>query len=217
MTVKEFSRKYLITNEVLNATTHGIAALLAIVGLVFLLIRGNQLNSTVHIIAYSLYGATLILLFLSSCLYHSLIFTRAKKIFQVFDHSSIFLLIAGSYTPYCLLAIGGPLGIGMLIAVWTLAILGVIYKSIAIPKSKGVNHLSTIIYVLMGWLCLIAVRPLYEALGTQGIVLLVLGGVSYTVGAIFYSFKQVKFMHVVWHLFVMLGAGFMFFSIFLTT
>lgn len=209
-----FSKKYLIVNEVLNAVTHGIGVGLSIAGLVLLLVKGARLGSATHIVAYAIYGATLILLFLASTLFHSLIFTKAKKVFQVFDHSSIYLLIAGSYTPFCLLTIKGWLGWTLFIVIWLMALLGVIYKSIWLAK-KG--NSAVIIYIIMGWLCLTAVKPLYEGLGLMGTGLLALGGVSYTVGAIFYGMKNVRFMHVVWHLFVMLGAGLMYFSILLYT
>ena len=205
-----FSKKYLIVNEVLNAVTHGIGVGLSIAGLVILIVKGVNLHSPIHVVAYSIYGATLVLLFLASTLFHSLIFTKAKKVFQVFDHSSIYLLIAGSYTPFCLITIQGAFGWGLFIVIWLMAFLGVIYKSIWLSK-KG--NSATIIYIIMGWLCLLAVKPLYLGLGLGGTSLLVLGGVSYTVGALFYGMKNTKFMHVVWHLFVMLGAALMFFSI----
>ncbi|WP_348919912.1 PAQR family membrane homeostasis protein TrhA [Enterococcus rotai] len=213
----KFSRKYMILNEVLNAVTHGIGASLSIAGLVILLVKGARLGSAVHVVSYAIYGSTLILLFLSSTLFHSLIFTRAKKVFQVFDHSSIFLLIAGSYTPFCLLSIKGWLGWLLFVLIWAMAISGVVYKSLTLHKQETVKNISTVIYIIMGWLCITAAKPLYDSLGPTGIALLVAGGVSYTLGAAFYSLKSVRFMHVVWHLFVMLGAGFMFFSILLYT
>ncbi len=209
----KFSKKYLIVNEVLNAVTHGIAAGLSIAGLVILLIKGAQSGSPLHVVSYAIYGTTLILLFLASTLFHSLIFTRAKKVFQVFDHSSIFLLIAGSYTPFCLISIKGWLGWTLFILIWLLAISGVVYKSLTLHKQETVKNVSTVIYIIMGWLCVIAARPLYQSLGFAGTALLVAGGVSYTLGAAFYTIKGVRFMHVVWHLFVMLGAGFMYFSV----
>ncbi|MGX7351380.1 hemolysin III family channel protein [Enterococcus canis] len=209
----KFSKKYLIVNEVLNAVTHGIGTGLSIAGLVVLLVKGARLGSAVHVVSYAIYGATMILLFLASTLFHSLIFTKAKKVFQVFDHSSIFLLIAGSYTPFCLLSIRGWQGWTLFVVIWLLAILGVIYKSIWLHKTTRFSKISTIIYIIMGWLCLTAAPALYSSLGPKGILLLVLGGVSYTLGALFYSLKNVRFMHVVWHLFVMLGAGLMYFSV----
>ena len=209
----KFTRRYLILNEVLNAVTHGIGFGLSIAGLVILLIKGARLDSPIHIISYAIYGSMMILLFLFSTLFHSLMFTRAKKVFQVFDHASIFLLIAGSYTPFCLLSIQGWLGWTLFILIWLLAISGIVYKSLTLHKKETLSKISTLIYIIMGWLCVIAFKPLIASLGFWGTFLLTSGGVSYTVGALFSSIKSVRFMHVVWHLFVMLGAGLMYFSV----
>lgn len=209
----KFTRRYLILNEVLNAVTHGIGFGLSIAGLVILLIKGARLDSPIHIISYAIYGSMMILLFLFSTLFHSLMFTRAKKVFQVFDHASIFLLIAGSYTPFCLLSIQGWLGWTLFILIWLLAISGIVYKSLTLHKKETLSKISTLIYINMGWLCVIAFKPLIASLVFWGTFLLASGGVSYTVGALFYSIKSVRFMHVVWHLFVMLGAGLMYFSV----
>ena len=209
----KFTRRYLILNEVLNAVTHGIGFGLSIAGLVILLIKGARLDSPIHIISYAIYGSMMILLFLFSTLFHSLMFTRAKKVFQVFDHASIFLLIAGSYTPFCLLSIQGWLGWTLFILIWLLAISGIVYKSLTLHKKETLSKISTLNYINMGWLCVIAFKPLIASLGFWGTFLLASGGVSYTVGALFYSIKSVRFMHVVWHLFVMLGAGLMYFSV----
>jgi len=209
----KFTHRYLITNEVFNAITHGIGFGLSIAGLVILLLNGTQLGSSLHVVSYSIYGSMLILLFLISTLFHSLIFTKAKKVFQVFDHASIFLLIAGSYTPFCLLSIGGVFGWILCGIIWLLAISGIVYKSCTLHKKETISKLSTFIYVLMGWGCVIAFRPLIDSLGIWGSLLLASGGLAYTIGAIFYSFKNVRFMHVVWHLFVMLGAACMYFSV----
>ena len=208
----QFSRKYLITNEVLNAVTHGIGVVLSIVGFVFLL---KKADSGLHYVSFIIYGVSLLLLFLASTLYHSLIFTKAKKVFQVFDHCSIYLLIAGTYTPYCLLYIKGTIGIVLLSVIWLAAIVGIVYKSLTLSKVKSVSKLSTIIYIVMGWAVVIALPSLYHIVGLKGLLLLVGGGVAYTVGSVFYSMKNRRYMHVVWHLFVMLGAMLMFFSIYL--
>ncbi len=210
---KKFTNKYLITNEVFNAITHGIGFGLSVAGLIILLVSGTRLGSSIHIVSYAIYGSMLILLFLTSTLFHSLIFTKAKKVFQVFDHASIYLLIAGSYTPFCLLSIGGTFGWVLCSVIWLLAIAGIVYKSCTLHKKETVSKLSTLIYVLMGWACIIAFRPLIDSLGISGALLLASGGLAYTIGSIFYSLKNVRFMHVVWHLFVMLGAGFMYFSV----
>lgn len=208
----KFSRKYQITNEVLNAVTHGVGVVLSIVGFVFLL---RKAETGLDYVSFTIYGVSLLLLFLASTLYHSLIFTKAKKVFQVFDHCSIYLLIAGTYTPYCLLYIKGTIGIVLLSIIWLAAIVGIVYKSLTLSKVKSVSKLSTILYNVMGWAVVIALPSLYQNVGLKGLLLLVDGGVAYTVGSVFYSMKNKRFMHVVWHLFVMLGALLMFFSIYL--
>lgn len=207
---QKFSRIYLIVNEVFNAITHGIGACLSIAGLIFLIFKGADSGSSLEIVSYIIYGSTLILLFLSSTLYHSLIFTKAREIFKKFDHCSIFLLIAGSYTPYTLITVNGALGWTLFAIVWIIAILGVIYKVLWINKYK---KYSTLIYIAMGWLSVFALRPIYLGLGFGGFGLLVAGGLAYTLGTIFYGLRKVKFMHVVWHLFVLAGTAFVYFSI----
>jgi hemolysin III len=204
----QYNRKYLITNEVLNAVTHGVGVVLSIIGFVFLL---GKATSELHYVSFIIYGVSLLLLFLASTLYHSLIFTKAKKVFQVFDHCSIYLLIAGTYTPYCLLYIKGTIGIVLLSVIWLAAIVGIVYKSLTLSKVKSVSKLSTIIYNVMGWAVVIALPSLYHSVGLKGLLLLVAGGVAYTVGSLFYSMKKRRYMHVVWHLLVMLGAILMLF------
>ena len=208
----EFSRKYQIINEVLNAVTHGIAALLSLFCFNLLMDRAH---TTLDYVAFAIYGSSLFLLFFSSTLFHSLIFTKAKKVFQVFDHCSIYLLIAGTYTPFCLLVVQGMAGLILLSVIWTTAVIGIIYKSLRLTKTNKVSKVSTIIYNVMGWAVVIALPSLYQSVGLKGLLLLVGGGVAYTVGSVFYSMKNRRYMHVVWHLFVMLGAMLMFFSIYL--
>lgn len=205
-----FTKKYLILNEVLNAITHGIGVLLSIAGLVLLLMKGSQSGSTIELASYIVYGTSLILLYLCSTLYHSLSFTRVRKLFKIFDHSSIYVLIAGTYTPYYLVTIGGTLGWIMFGIVWIIALSGIIFKSVAVEKFPNV---STLVYIGMGLLCVFTFKPLYEGLGRNGLYLLIAGGAAYIIGTIFYSLRSVKYMHVVWHLFVLLGTGLMFLSI----
>ena len=209
-----FSKKYLVFNEVLNAITHGIGVVLSIVGLVFLVQKGLEYGGAVEVTSYTVYGSTLILLYLSSTLYHSLTFTRARKVFRVIDHCSIFLLIAGTYTPYTLITIGGRLGAILTSVIWLIALLGVVYKTVWFKKFQG---LSVWLYIAMGWISLFFLNYLYQGLGTRGFIWLIAGGVSFTVGALFYRLKHVKYMHVVWHLFVLTGTVCMFFSIYLYT
>ncbi len=208
----EFSRRYLIVNEVLNAVTHGIAAILSLVGFTFLL---EKATTNLDYVSFTIYGICLFVLFFASTLYHSLIFTKARKVFQVFDHCSIFLLIAGTYTPFCLLRIKGTLGIVLLVVIWAAAVAGIIYKSLTLTKQSSVSKMSTILYNVMGWAVVIALPALYQSVGIKGILLLVGGGLSYSVGSLFYSMKSKKFTHVIWHLFVILGALLMFFVVYL--
>lgn len=204
-------RKSQIINEVLSAVSHGIGVGLSIAGLVFLIIKGMAANSGQALFAYLVYGISLLGLYSFSMLFHSLYFTRARRLFQIFDHCGIFLLIAGTYTPYCLLAIKGSLGLGLLIIIWLLAIFGIIYHILA---KKRLQWIETLTFVIMGWLCLVGARPLAQALGSHGLTLLVFGGIVFTLGALVYSIKGVKYAHVYWHFFVMLGSLLMFFSIY---
>lgn len=205
--------KYLIINEILNAVSHAIATILSLVGIVILLVKAIIAEDPIELVTYIIYGCSMLTLFLSSTLYHSLIFTRARKILRIFDHSSIFIFIAGSYTPYCLLSIKGVSGWVFLSLIWLIAAVGILYKCLTLNKSHSVSNISTIIYIVMGWLCIFASQSLYHSLGFNGFCLLVAGGLTYTIGAFFYSLEKIKFMHVVWHVFVMLGAFFIFFSI----
>lgn len=208
----EVSKKYLITNEVLNATTHGVAAVLSVIGLVFLIMKAIEVEDYLHLGAYIVYGSSLILLYLCSTLYHSFKFTKAKYVMRRLDHASIFLLIAGSYTPYTTIVIGGRVGWAATIIIWLIAFFGVIYKAFWFKYFQG---LSVWLYIGMGWISLFLLHYLYQGLETRGLIWLVAGGVAFSVGTIFYNLKHIKFMHVVWHLFVMLGTTCMFISIYL--
>lgn len=197
--------------EIGNAITHGIGAALSIAGLVILIIRAVHTGSPMRIVTFTIYGSVLILFYLASTLFHALIYTRARHVFQIFDHAMIYILIAATYTPYCLVSIRGWLGWTLFGIIWGIAILGVIYKSIWLThKSKY----STLLYVLMGWLCLLAIIPLWKALGPVGFGLLLAGGVTFTLGALLYS-RPTPYTHLIWHFFVLLGTIFMYFSILL--
>ena len=196
--------------EVLNAATHGIGALLSIIATVALILKGVQHGSHLEIVSYAIYGASLFLLFLNSTLYHSFSLTRYKDVFQKIDHSSIYLLIAGTYTPYLMVSIGGLVGYGFLALVWALAIGGIIFEVSAIGRWP---KLSTFLYLGLGWLSVFIIYPLAQSISLTGILLLALGGVTYSLGTIFYRMKDNKWMHIIWHLFVLGGAVFMFYSI----
>jgi hemolysin III len=206
--------RYEIKNEVWNAITHGLAIGRAVAGLIALLLRASDIW---QIVSFSIYGATLILLFLISTLRHSLHFTPAGQIFHVLDHSSIYLLIAGSYTPYTLVTLRpGWLGWTVFGIIWLCAIVGISVSSVFLSRTSQVPRLSTILYVVMGWMILLAIYPLYQKLsanGHLGFWLLVIGGVIYSVGALIYR-KKFPYAHVVWHVFVMVAALLMWLSIY---
>ena len=203
-------KSYYILDNTLSAVTHGIGFCLAVAGLVLLIIKAAATHSPLRIVTFTIYGSCLLLLYLFSTLFHSLIFTRARNVFQIFDHSSIYLLIAGSYTPYSLVAIGGMWGILLFSLVWLIAIFGIVYY--IFNRGKHVI-LDTVLYVEMGWLVILAGNYLYVRLSPVGFWLLVGGGVAYTVGAFLYTMKRIPFIHVIWHLFVILGSALMYFSV----
>ncbi|WP_019241801.1 MULTISPECIES: PAQR family membrane homeostasis protein TrhA [Bacillus] len=201
---------YTKKEELVNAITHGIGVLLSITALVFLIIFAVKNGTAWHVVSFSIYGATMLLLYLCSTLVHSFPEGKAKDIFEIFDHSAIYLFIAGTYTPFMLVVLNGPLGWTLLSIVWAIAIAGVVFKSFFVKKFM---FMSTVLYVVMGWLIVIAWEPLTATLPTAGIVLLVTGGILYTVGAIFYVWRGFLFHHAIWHLFVLAGSISHFFAV----
>lgn len=197
--------------ELPNAISHGIGILLSIIGLVVLLVYANTAGDTKYVVTFSIFGTTLILLYLASTLYHSCPKGKTKDILKVCDHSAIFLLIAGSYTPLTLIALQGKLGWTLFGIVWGIAIAGIIFKAFFIHKFK---RLSTLMYILMGWIVIFAIKPLYLSLSTASITFLVAGGLLYTFGTIFYRWKKLKYNHAIWHLFVLGGSVCHFFTMF---
>ena len=202
------AKAYSVLEEWLNSISHGAGFVAAIVGLVFLLLRAEQ---PVAIAAAAVYGATLILMFLSSTLYHSISHTKVKGMLKLFDHSAIYMLIAGTYTPLLLVGIGGWLGITMTAIVWILATGGVAFKLIARHRFPKV---SVATYLLMGWIALGLIYPLYMALPGAGLWLIVAGGLCFSIGVLFYVAKSKRYTHAIWHLFVLGGCSCHFFSIY---
>lgn len=200
--------------ETLNALTHGIGSLLGIVGLFLLLNKENvrQTLSNPEFSSYFIYGLSMIILFSASSFYHALSFTRLKDLFQKIDHASIYLLIAGSYTPYLVITIGGKLGYGFLAIIWLAAIAGIIFEVI---WTNRYPRLSTYLYLAMGWAGIFLIYPMYQSLDPKGLFLIMIGGLSYTVGSYFYQKKHLDWMHIIWHLFVLAGAFFIYLSIYL--
>jgi hemolysin III len=203
--------KLLNVEEVFNATSHGIGLGLAIAALAVLVNGAISLGDTWYIVSYSIYGATLILLYLASTLYHSMPDGKVKTLFKKFDHSAIYLLIAGTYTPVTLITLRGTLGWTLFFAVWAIALIGIIYKMFWIKKF---SLFSTILYILMGWLIVLASGTLFSAMNTTSLVFLLCGGVLYTAGTAFYVWEKLKFNHMIWHLFVLGGSICHFFTIF---
>ena len=189
--------------ERFNSITHLVGAALALAGLVVLVVFASLKGDPWKIVSFSIYGASLFLLYTLSTLYHSLR-GRAKEIFQKLDHVAIYLLIAGTYTPFTLVTLRGAWGWSLFGVIWGLAIVGIIVDTL---HKKGSRTIQMVIYLLMGWLIVVAMYPLVQALPTGGLVLLVLGGVLYTSGIIFYALdERMKHAHGIWHLFVLAGS-----------
>ena len=203
-------REYSVVEEVFHAITHGIGALLSIAGLVILIIFAALKGNAWHVVSCSIYGGTLVILYLNSTMYHALAKTRAGNVFQILDHSSIYLLIAGTYTPFTLVTIRGGLGWTMFGIIWGLAVLGVIFKVFTAGRFK---LFATIIYLIMGWFIVIAIGRIFKALPTGGLILLMTGGIFYSLGTVFYMLKKVPYFHFIWHIFVLGGSISHFFAI----
>ncbi len=200
---------YSVGEEIGNAVTHGVGALLGLVGLALMLCRCSDVWQT---ISACVYGGSLIVLFTMSCLYHALTNEKAKRVMRVFDHSSIFLLIAGTYTPYTLVTLHGALGWVLFGIVWGAAVLGITLNAISIERFKT---FSMIAYIASGWCVVIAAVPLVRSLELGGVLLLLAGGVLYTGGILFYRKKTVRWFHMIWHLFVLAAAVCQFLSVYL--
>ncbi|GED14153.1 PAQR family membrane homeostasis protein TrhA [Aneurinibacillus migulanus] len=197
--------------EVANAIIHGIGAVLSVIALVALIIAASESGTAWHVTSFTIYGVTMLLLYVSSTLVHSFPEGRVKDIFEICDHASIYLFIAGTYTPFLFLVVKGALGWTLFGIVWGMALIGVVFK---LFFTKKFLYLSTVLYILMGWLIIFAWKPLVTSLPTGGLVLLVTGGVLYTIGAVFYVWRMFPFHHAVWHVFVLAGTVTHFFGVF---
>lgn len=202
--------------EIANSLTHGVAALLSVAGLVVMVtFAALWSRSAVDVTAVAVFGASMIVLYTASTLYHAVPRRkkRAKAILQVFDHSSIYLLIAGSYTPFCLITLGSTtMGWALCIAEWVLAVVGISLQPILMKRGDFLNCL---IYLLMGWLVMLVIKPLVAALPAGGIALLVAGGIAYSAGVFFYVKERIPFNHAIWHVFVFAGTLLQFLSVLL--
>lgn len=201
------AQQYSSREEVLHAVTHGIAALLSVAALVFLLLKVD--SGPVGVVAVSLYGGAMITMFAASTLYHSLFATKAAAFFKMLDHSAIYLKIAGSYAPFALISLPTSTGIWVMVGAWGAAVVGIALKLRAFLKKTGKRFslISLLLYLAMGWAGVLMIVPLSEALPAEAINWIIAGGLAYTVGAGFYAMKQWPYTHVIWHLFVIAGAA----------
>ena len=205
---KDFTAK----EEIANSITHGIGILLGIIGLILLIVKSSQIGEPIYTLSVLTYGITLVVLYVNSTLYHGFPPSKIKNIFEKLDHSSVYLLIAGTYTPFTLIAIGGSLGITICLIQWVLALTGITLKSIWIDRFV---LLHVLIYLGMGWTIVFFGRTIIESLNMLGFLFLLIGGISYSIGVLFYVFDWFKYHHLVWHIFVVIASVFHFFSIYL--
>jgi len=203
--------KFSIREEIANAVIHGIGALLSIVALVLLVVFSAINKQPWSIFSSIIYGSSLIILYSASTLYHSFQNKKVKELFEIFDHSAIYILIAGTYTPFALITLNGRLGWILFSVVWILAAIGILFKIFFVKKFM---ILSTLLYIAMGWLVVFAMGPLVENLDFWGLFWLVIGGVLYTLGTIFYIWRKIPYHHAIWHLIVLAGSICHFFSVF---
>ena len=193
-----------LIEEIANTITHGIGAVLSVAGLVFLLLMAAVQDSVQALICAAIYGGSLVVLYLASTLYHAVRWPRWKRIFLALDHIGIFLLIAGTYTPFTLISMGGAVGWTLFVLIWTLAMAGILFR---LYDQHRADRLSVPLYLAMGWLVVVAGGELWGALGPGGVVWLVVGGLIYTLGVIFFVWRSLPFNHAVWHLFVIGGSA----------
>jgi hemolysin III len=199
---------YSLTEEIANAVSHGIGALLSVAGLTLLVFYAIQQQDTLRIASFAIYGTSLVILFLASTIYHAAVTPKAKRFFKLLDHCAIYLLIAGTYTPLMLITLNGQLGYIMLTMIWLLAFAGILYKILCKNQNKALSVTS---YLGLGFVSLFCIQQLYQALDVNGLILLCLGGAFYAFGVIFYVNHKIPFNHAIWHLFVLAGAACHFF------
>ena len=196
--------RYSLSEEIANSVTHGVGAALAVAALSVLVTYAGLFGDAWRVVGFSIYGASLVLLYLFSTLYHAFQNPKVKAVFRVLDHAAIFLLIAGSYTPLTLVTLRGAWGWTLFGVIWAFAVVGIITTVAFLHAPRWVT---AGIYVIMGWLAIVAIKPLVAALPTGGLVLLAAGGLSYTGGVVFYVWERLPFNHAVWHLFVLGGSA----------
>ncbi|MBQ9376095.1 MAG: hemolysin III family protein [Ruminococcus sp.] len=204
------TKRYTFGEEIFNSISHGTGGLLAIAGTVVLVILAAIYSNAWGVVSSAIYGASMIILYTMSTLYHAITNKKAKKFFRIMDHNTIFFLIAGTYTPFTLVSLRGVVGWVLFGIIWGAAIIGIVFNSINLEKYKKV---SVVCYVLMGWAIVFAVKPMIENVPLISLIFLLIGGVFYTAGIVFYAIKKIKYFHSIWHLFTIAGTIFHYFSI----
>lgn len=198
------SAKYSLGEEIANSVSHGIGALLSMVGLGFLIWLSMQYGDVWHVVSTAIYGTSLVLLYSASTLYHAIPHPKAKRVFQLLDHSMIFVLIAGTYTPFALVSLRGPWGWTLFGVVWGIAIAGIILETV---KKERIKWLSLSLYLGLGWMAIVVIKPMIDSVPSVGLLFLLAGGLSYSLGVVFYVRKQMLYHHAIWHMFVMAGSA----------
>ncbi len=196
--------------EIANSITHGVGVALAVAGLSALVLLAVIYGDVWRVVSFSIYGGSLIILYLASTLYHAVQHQKTKEILRVFDHAAIYVLIAGTYTPFLMISIRGALGWTLLVFVWGLALLGIAWKIFFIGR---LEVLATIVYILMGWMCVFIFKEMVLNVPPPGVAFLFAGGIVYTLGVIFYAWNKLPYNHAIWHLFVLGGSVFHFCAI----
>ena len=212
MTEKSEKPRYTLGEEIFNSVSHGTGGALAVAGTVVLIVCSAIYSDAWAVVSSCIYGASLIILYTMSTLYHAITNEKAKKFFRIMDHNTIFFLIAGTYTPITLAFMRGALGWVLFGVVWAAAIVGIVLNSIDLER---VRKPSVVCYVAMGWVIIIAFKPFIESVPTISLVFLLIGGAFYTIGVIFYALKKVRYFHSVWHLFTVAGSVFHYFAVLL--
>ena len=204
------AKRYSLAEEVASSATHGLGVVLSISALIILTTLAARSGDIWRVVSFSIYGSTLIIMYLSSVLYHSFQEPGIKRVFRYLDHSSIYLLIAGTYTPFTMINLRGTWGWTLFGIIWGLAAFGLLMTVLGVGRSRV---LASLVYIGMGWLVVVAIKPLLEAVPPGGIAWLVAGGLFYTLGVVFYVWKRLPFNHAIWHLFVLGGSVCHFFAI----
>jgi hemolysin III len=194
---------YTVGEEIAHAVTHGVGLILSVAGLATLVVAASLRGNAWHVVGCAVFGASLVLLYAASTLYHGIRHPGAKRVLRRLDHGAIFLLIAGTYTPFALVSLRGGWGWTLLSLIWGLALLGIVLQ-LTLPARAP--RLSFPLYLIMGWMAVVALEPLLRALHSDGLRLLLLGGGAYTLGAVVYAWRRVPYNHAVWHVFVMVGS-----------